>query len=66
MSVTSYGSLGSPGSVAFRGNVSGDCLGHSLVKELAKKYSKHQPRFCSVKSCNEASLSFLKALILSE
>lgn len=40
ISVTSYGTLGSPGSHNFRDKTSGDCLGYPLVVELAKKYNK--------------------------
>lgn len=38
--ITSYGTLGSPGSFEFRNKTSGDCLRHPLVLELAEKYKK--------------------------
>ncbi|KAI1720524.1 aldo/keto reductase family domain-containing protein [Ditylenchus destructor] len=40
ISVTSYGTLGSPGSIAIRAGPDGNLFSHPLVVELAKKHNK--------------------------
>ncbi|KAI1714146.1 aldo/keto reductase family domain-containing protein [Ditylenchus destructor] len=40
ISVTSYGTLGSPGTPMFRGGAQANLMEHPLVKEMAKKYNK--------------------------
>ncbi|KAI1695844.1 aldo/keto reductase family domain-containing protein [Ditylenchus destructor] len=40
VSVTSYATLGSPGTPFFRGGVQANIFEHELVKEMAKKYEK--------------------------
>ncbi|KAI1719618.1 aldo/keto reductase family domain-containing protein [Ditylenchus destructor] len=40
ISVTSYGTLGSPGSIAIRAGPDGNLFNHPLVVELAKKHNK--------------------------